>query len=91
MGSAALVLSVPGHTPGSIALHRSDSGLLLTGDTIAEHEGAQSSDPSPTTAKAWRSLERLAAMDLDVACFGHGKPIIGAAHHALRRATDPLG
>lgn len=39
VGEGAVVLSVPGHTPGSIALHLPAAGLLLTGDIIAEHQG----------------------------------------------------
>jgi glyoxylase-like metal-dependent hydrolase (beta-lactamase superfamily II) len=92
MDSDAVVFSVPGHTPGSIALHLPDTGVLLTGDTIAEHEGAAILGPFNTDRKqAWRSLQRLAALDVDIACFGHGRPITGRADHALRRATDPLG
>jgi glyoxylase-like metal-dependent hydrolase (beta-lactamase superfamily II) len=91
-GGEAVVLSVPGHTPGSIALHLPETGLLLTGDTIAEHQGAVVLGPFNTDREqAWRSLERLAALDVEVACFGHGQPIIGSAYRALRAATDPFG
>jgi len=94
LGDGAVVLSVPGHTPGSIALHLPEAGLLLllTGDTIAEHQGKVVLGPFNTDrGEAWRSLERLVALDVDVACFGHGQPIIGSAHTALRAATDPFG
>lgn len=85
----AVVLSVPGHTPGSIALYWPEVGLLIAGDTIAEHQGALILGPFNTDrASAWQSLQRLAALDVDVACFGHGTPVIGAAAAALRRATD---
>jgi glyoxylase-like metal-dependent hydrolase (beta-lactamase superfamily II) len=91
-GAQALVLSVPGHTPGSIALHLPASGLLFTGDTIAEHQGRVVLGPFNTDRDtAWRSLQRLAALDVDVACFGHGQPVIGSASSALNRATDPFG
>lgn len=39
-GREVRILAVPGHTPGSIALLLPDHGLLLTGDTVAEHQGA---------------------------------------------------
>lgn len=91
LGSGAVVNSVPGHTPGSIALHLPESGLLLTGDTIGEHEGAVVLGPFNTDrSQAWRSLQRLAALNIDVACFGHGQPVIGCAGNALRAATDPF-
>ncbi len=92
VGGGAVVLAVPGHTPGSIALHRPESGLLLTGDIVAEHEGGLVLGPFNTDRDAaWRSLRRLAALDVDVACFGHGRPVVGSASDALRRATDPFG
>jgi len=85
LGGGAVVLSVPGHTPGSIALHLPGSGLLLAGDTIAEHQGGVVLGPFNTDrGEAWRSMQRLVALDVDVACFGHGRPFIGSAHTALR-------
>lgn len=35
----AHVISTPGHTDGSIALHLPEHGVLLTGDIAAEYEG----------------------------------------------------
>ena len=92
LGGEAVVLSVPGDTPGSIALHLLESGMLLTGDTIAEHQGNVVLGPFNTDRdEAWRSLEPLIALDVGVACFGHGQPVIGAASLALRAASDPFG
>lgn len=92
LGDDAVVLSVPGHTPGSIALHLPAAGVLITGDTIAEHQGEVVLGPFNTDRDAaWRSLQRLAALDIDVACFGHGQPVVRSASSALRRATDPFG
>lgn len=91
-GGGAEVLSVPGHTPGSIALHLPRHGVLLTGDTIAESSGQAMLGPFSTDrAQAWNSLRRLVSLDVRVACFGHGNPVIGEASAALRAATDPLG
>jgi len=92
LGVKAVVLSVPGHTPGSIALHLPEAGLLLTGDTIAEHQGGVVLGPFNTDREeAWRSLQSLAALDVDTVCFGHGQPITTSASRALRGATDPFG
>lgn len=53
------MLAVPGHPPGSIALHLPEAGLLPTGDT--QHRGGVVLGPSDTHRElAWRSLERLA-------------------------------
>ena len=42
-------------------------------------------------AQAWSSLQRLAALEADVVCPGHGRPVAGGAATALHAATDPLG
>ena len=90
LGTEAVVLGVPGHTPGSIALHLPEAGLLLTGDSVAEHQGGVVLGPFNTDREmAWLSLERLAALEVDIACFGHGQPVVGSAYRALRAATDP--
>jgi glyoxylase-like metal-dependent hydrolase (beta-lactamase superfamily II) len=39
-------------------------------------------------AQAVASFHRLAALDADLACFGHGDPGIGRASEALRRSAD---
>ncbi|WNV75201.1 MBL fold metallo-hydrolase [Geodermatophilus sp. DSM 44513] len=92
LGDDAIVLSVPGHTPGSIALHVPAAGLLITGDTIAEHQGQVVLGPfNIDRDAAWQSLQQLAELDVEVACFGHGEPVIGSASSALRRAIDPFG
>jgi len=82
-----------------IRFHRDHAGSAAE---LGPTGSARRSSPERTTRRSctaprqshrspWRSLERLAAMDIDVACFGHGEPIIGAAHQALRRVTNPLG
>ena len=91
LAGGAVVLGAPGHTPGSIALHLREHGVLLTGDTVAEHQGQVVLGPFNTDrAGAWASLRRLASLDVEVACFGHGQPVPTDAGAALRRATDPF-
>ena len=63
------MLAVPGHTSGSIALHLPRHGVLITGDTVAEHEGQAILGPfDADRGGAWTSLQRLASLDVDVAC-----------------------
>ncbi|QUH03425.1 MBL fold metallo-hydrolase [Saccharopolyspora erythraea] len=87
------VLELPGHTPGSIGLHLPRQRVLLTGDTVA---GSPGGPPilggfNVDRDQTWRSLRRLAELDVDVACFGHGDPFHGDVAAALRNAEDPLG
>jgi glyoxylase-like metal-dependent hydrolase (beta-lactamase superfamily II) len=88
-GGGAHVLATPGHTAGSIALHLPEHGVLLTGDTVAEHLGrvmlgAFNVDPE----QAARSMQRLAELDVEVAAFGHGEPALHGAAARLRQAVE---
>jgi glyoxylase-like metal-dependent hydrolase (beta-lactamase superfamily II) len=69
----ARLLGVPGHTPGSTAMWFERERVLVAGDAIASHEdrpilGVFNADP----AAAKDSFRRLARLNADVACFGHG-------------------
>ncbi|AYN42673.1 MBL fold metallo-hydrolase [Streptomyces dangxiongensis] len=86
-GGGARVLHVPGHTDGSIAVFLPAEGVLFTGDTVA----AAPADGTPmpgvfnldrTQLRA--SLRTLAGLEAEVACFGHGDPVVGGAAAALR-------
>ncbi|WP_193605915.1 MBL fold metallo-hydrolase [Nocardioides dongkuii] len=68
------VLHLPGHSPGSIALHDRDRGTLWTGDVLYDDEvlldGLTGSDPDDYG----RSLRRLAALPagaVDTVHAGH--------------------
>ena len=88
----AVVVATPGHTPGSIAVHFPRLGAVLTGDTAADVDGQVVLGPFHVDrAGAHRSLQRLAALDVEVAGFGHGPPRLGGAARALATAPDPLG
>jgi glyoxylase-like metal-dependent hydrolase (beta-lactamase superfamily II) len=88
-GGGARVLAVPGHTPGSIALHLPAEGVLFTGDTIARVSsgevilGVFNVDP----ARAAASLRRQAELDVEIVCFGHGEPLTLDASRQLKAAA----
>ena len=85
------VLHTPGHTPGSIALFQEERRLLFTGDTLLS-DGKRFSRPIPFPGfdpKAYRrSVERLAQLDFDLACVGHGRPLIGGATGKLHEMLE---
>ena len=93
LDGGARVVHVPGHTPGSIALYLPAKRVLFTGDAAARTPGDQviagvfNVDPAQTR----ESFHKLAELDFDVACFGHGKPLDRAATLEFRRATERLG
>jgi glyoxylase-like metal-dependent hydrolase (beta-lactamase superfamily II) len=77
------IVHIPGHTPGSIALLVPALGVLFTGDTLASHEGhlipgVFNVDP----VELARSIQKLAQLEVNVACFGHGDPV---THEAGRQ------
>jgi glyoxylase-like metal-dependent hydrolase (beta-lactamase superfamily II) len=90
-GGGAEVLATPGHTPGSMALHLPAHGVLITGDTAAEHLGRVLLGAfNVDGAAAAASLRRLADVPADVAVFGHGEPVRSAAQARLRDAVTAL-
>ncbi|MEV5846391.1 MBL fold metallo-hydrolase [Streptomyces sp. NPDC051985] len=90
----ARVVHAPGHTEGSVALHLPAYGVLFTGDAVA----ASPVDGSVMLGvfnldrtRAVASFRRLAALDADVACFGHGDPVTANASRLLRESADTYG
>ncbi|MET9609328.1 MBL fold metallo-hydrolase [Streptomyces sp. NPDC006512] len=82
------VLHVPGHTPGSIALHLTSSGVLFPGDTVATAEGRAILGPfNVDREQAVASFRRLAALETEVVCVPHGEPLTQDAGAVLRSAT----
>jgi glyoxylase-like metal-dependent hydrolase (beta-lactamase superfamily II) len=87
----ARVLAAPGHTDGSIALHLPEHGVLLTGDTIAEFQGRVMLGVfNLDTEQTGRSMRRLAGLDVEIAAFGHGEPVLRHAAARLREAVEAL-
>ena len=86
-----LIVGVPGHTPGSIALLVPQIGVLFTGDTIASYEGAPILGVfNVDRAEAIEALRKQAALEFDVACFGHGAPLVGGAGGQIRALAETL-
>jgi glyoxylase-like metal-dependent hydrolase (beta-lactamase superfamily II) len=87
----ALIVGVPGHTPGSIALLVPQLRVLFTGDTIASYEGAPILGVfNVDRSEAIESLRKQASLDFEVACFGHGAPILGEASQQIRTLAETL-
>ncbi len=90
-GGGARVIGVPGHTDGSIALYLPEPGVLFTGDAVANVGGRTILGVfNAERGQAIASLRKLAALDVETACFGHGDPIVTGASAALQGAADLL-
>ena len=85
------MIGVPGHTDGSIAIHCPAHRVLFTGDSVARTpDGRVILGPfNVDRDEAIGSFRKLAELDVDVACFGHGEPVLADGAAALRHATRP--
>lgn len=93
-GGGARVVHVPGHTHGSIAVHLPEHGVLFTGDAVAAAPGTGKVIPGVFNldrARMLASFARLASLDAEVACFGHGDPVTARATTVLREAAHRHG
>lgn len=89
-GGGAAILAIPGHTEGSIAIHLPRHGVLFTGDTIANVGSVTLGVFNQDRAQTVASFQRLAALDLETACFGHGEPIASEAGDRIREVAATL-
>jgi glyoxylase-like metal-dependent hydrolase (beta-lactamase superfamily II) len=90
VGGGAHVLAIPGHTEGSIAVYLPEHGVLFAGDTIANVGSVMLGTFNQDRARTVDSFQRLAALDVETACFGHGEPIASGAGDQMSRAAATL-
>ncbi|MDN3262412.1 MBL fold metallo-hydrolase [Streptomyces sp. CSDS2] len=86
-GGGARVVHVPGHTDGSIAVFLPAHGVLFTGDTVAAAPDDGTAIPGVFNLdreQLLTSIRRLADLGAEVACFGHGDPVLSGATAVLR-------
>jgi glyoxylase-like metal-dependent hydrolase (beta-lactamase superfamily II) len=77
------VLDVPGHSPGHIAFWRESDRVLIAGDVLWNFQFAmgrpgltEPAKPANTDSAMNRdSARRLAALEPELVCFGHGPPL----------------
>jgi glyoxylase-like metal-dependent hydrolase (beta-lactamase superfamily II) len=85
------VIGFPGHSAGQVGyLWQAHGGVLFAGDPAANQLGrldvAIVYEDYP---QGLRDLEKLASLEYDTVCFGHGPPIRGGASAAVRRKWGP--
>lgn len=95
---APTVIGLPGHSPGSIAVHVPSVDALFVGDALTTRHvltGRTGMQPAPFTdepARALDSLERLRTVDAAWVLPGHGSPWRGSpadVADAVRSAVSP--
>ncbi len=86
----------PGHSPGHVALHVPDRGVVFAGDAMCTYNvltGARGPQVMPRAfvADAQQQLASLAALEplyADVMLFGHGEPWTEGTEAAVARARQ---
>ncbi|MCR2816537.1 MBL fold metallo-hydrolase [Microbacterium jiangjiandongii] len=90
------VIGMPGHSPGSIAVHVPAVAAVFVGDALTTRHvltGRTGAQPAPFTdepERALASLDRLADLDAEWVLPGHGAPWRGSPAEAVaevRRAA----
>ena len=72
------VIHTPGHTPGSISLYSRNHRVLMTGDLIRKRRKTLMLPPAMVSSSLKQNLEsvrKLAGIETDILCFGHGLPL----------------
>ena len=89
-GGGAHILAIPGHTEGSVAVHLPEHRVLLAGDTIANVGSIIPGVFNQDRARAVTSFKRLAELDIETLCVGHGDPIMAGAGDRIREVAVTL-
>jgi glyoxylase-like metal-dependent hydrolase (beta-lactamase superfamily II) len=87
------VIATPGHAPGHVSFWAAAHKLLFAGDMILNLVGLTRALPivTPDPALNNRSIQRAAALEPEVICFGHGAPIADRAAERLRELAARVG
>jgi len=79
-------ISAPGHDPGALVFYCQEERILISGDALWENGfGIVLPEPAAALEEAQRTLETIAALDVDVVIPGHGAPFTGVSA-ALERS-----
>jgi len=87
------VIHVPGQAAGSVCFYLAEGGIAIVGDALNHRRGRLGAPPltfSVDLAQAHASIRRLADLDIEVCCFGHGPPILSQARQRIQAIADTL-
>lgn len=87
-------IHTPGHTAGHVSyLWPRHGGVLFVGDAAGHMFGRLGAPIGMFTEdmdRARESIRKIAALEFDSACFGHGGVLKGRAHAAFRRYVEKM-
>jgi glyoxylase-like metal-dependent hydrolase (beta-lactamase superfamily II) len=87
------VVHAPGHTAGSVCFYNAGRGIIIVGDAINHRRGVLGAPPrmfTPDMGQAYTSIHKIAALDFEICCFGHGPPLMKDAKQRVRALADSL-
>ena len=87
------VVHTPGHTAGSVCYYHTERRVIIVGDALNHRRGRLGAPPlmfTPDMGQALASIQKIAALDFEVCCFGHGPPLVGGAAKQVRAFADSL-
>ena len=93
MAGGMKAVHTPGHTAGHMCyLVQRHGGVLFVGDAATNILGLRPPLGMSTLdmAQAKDSIRKLAALEFEVACFGHGRVLKGQANLKFRRLAEKL-
>ena len=93
MAGGMKAVHTPGHTAGHMCyLVQRHGGVLFVGDAATNILGLRPPLGMSTLdmAQAKDSIRKLAALEFEVACFGHGRVLKGEANLRFRRLAEKL-
>ena len=87
------VVHTPGHTAGSVSFYHPARRVVIVGDALT-HKRGRLGLPSllftPDRDQAVASIRKIAALDFDICCFGHGPPLTEHARQRVRAFAETL-
>jgi glyoxylase-like metal-dependent hydrolase (beta-lactamase superfamily II) len=87
------VIHVPGHTAGSVCFYQEERGIIVVGDALNHRRGRLGVPPrmfTPDMARAHDSIRRIAALNFEICCFGHGPPLVKKAQQQVQAFAETL-
>jgi len=87
------VIHTPGHTAGSASFYHPERKVIIVGDALNHRRGRLGAPPpvfTPDMAQAHASIQKIASLDFEVCCFGHGPPLRENAAERVRAFAGSL-
>ncbi len=88
------LVELPGHTFGQIGFWWQEKRLLIGGDVMMHLPWGLTMPTraaSPDWAATKASIHKVADMNVDVLCLGHGNPIVGNAATQVQQLAQKIG